>query len=40
MSDSLEKRIRVLEDRQEISALVAAYGRLVDDRDWDAVEML
>lgn len=40
MSDSLEKRIRILEDRQEIAALVAAYGRLVDDRDWDAVEML
>jgi hypothetical protein len=40
MSDSLERRIRRLEDRQELADLVAAYGRLVDDRDWVAVEAL
>jgi uncharacterized protein (TIGR02246 family) len=43
MSDemaSLEKRIRVLEDRTELRELVARYGVAVDDRDIDALTEL
>ena len=33
----LHARLRRLEDREEIRALVARYGRAVDDRDWDSL---
>lgn len=38
--DDLETRIRRLEDRAELSELVAVYGRLLDDRDIDGVAAL
>lgn len=37
---TIESQLRRIEDRQEISDIVAAYGRHVDDRNWDAVEQL
>jgi len=37
---TLEARVRRLEDRQELSDLVARYGRVVDDRDADALREL
>ena len=33
----LRARLQRLEDRDEISGLVARYGRAVDDRDWEAL---
>ena len=36
-SSSLEDRLEYLESRIEISDLVSAYGRAVDDRDWSSV---
>ena len=35
--EALKQRVRALEDRAEITELVARYGRAVDDRDWDAL---
>jgi len=40
MTTDLETRIRRLEDRQALSDLVATYGRVVDDRDLDALRGL
>jgi uncharacterized protein (TIGR02246 family) len=40
MSDSLERRIQVLEDRHEIGDLVARYCIALDDRDLAAVREL
>lgn len=34
---TLESRIRQLEDRAELQELVAVYGRLIDDRDLDGI---
>ncbi|MBF06875.1 MAG: hypothetical protein CL741_06355 [Chloroflexi bacterium] len=39
-SDSLEGRLDYLEARIEIGDLVAAYGRVVDDRDWQSLGAL
>ena len=36
-SGSLESRLDYLEARIEIGDLVAAYGRAVDDRDWQSL---
>ena len=33
----LKGRLRQLEDREEIRALAARYGRAVDDRDWESL---
>ena len=33
----LRARIQRLEDREELVALVARYGRAVDDRDWESL---
>ena len=33
----LKSRLKKLEDREEIRALVARYGRAVDDRDWESL---
>ncbi|MEQ8717994.1 MAG: nuclear transport factor 2 family protein [Acidimicrobiales bacterium] len=33
----LAARVRRLEDREELRALVARYGRSVDDRDWESL---
>ena len=38
--EALERRVRVLEDREAISALVAAYGTLADCGDAEAVAAL
>lgn len=38
--DDLAARVRRLEDRQELSDLAATYGRVVDDRDTDALRAL
>ncbi|MGI9624386.1 MAG: nuclear transport factor 2 family protein [Acidimicrobiales bacterium] len=35
MSDDLENRVRQLEDRAEITQLVARYGPAVDDREYE-----
>ena len=40
MHEAIAERIRRIEDRQAIQDIVAAYGRLVDDRNWDEVEKL
>ena len=40
MNEAIAERIRRIEDRQAIQDIVAAYGRLVDDRNWDEVEKL
>ena len=40
MTTDIETRIRRLEDRQALSDLVATYGRVVDDRDLDALRAL
>jgi ketosteroid isomerase-like protein len=40
MSEDLERRLRRVEDRIELSDLVATYGRAVDDRDVDLLESL
>lgn len=40
MTDELLARIRRIEDRIELSDLVARYGRLVDDRDVDGLRDL
>lgn len=40
MTTDLETRIRRLEDRQALSDLVATYGRVVDDRDVEALRAL
>jgi ketosteroid isomerase-like protein len=37
MSEDLARRVQALEDRWEISELVAQYGRAVDDRDFDTL---
>ena len=37
MSEDLARRVHALEDRWEISELVAQYGRAVDDRDFDTL---
>jgi ketosteroid isomerase-like protein len=33
----LRARLQHLEDRDELRALVARYGRAVDDRDWESL---
>jgi hypothetical protein len=40
MNEAITERIRRIEDRQAIQDIVAAYGRLVDDRNWEEVEKL
>lgn len=40
MSDDVAERIRRIEDRIELSDLVARYGRLVDDRDVEGLRSL
>lgn len=37
MTESLEARVRRLEDRFEIGDLVVAYATLLDDAQWDAL---
>lgn len=37
---ALEARLQVLEDKEEIRALLFNYGRLLDDRDWTAFSEL
>ncbi len=37
---SIEDRLRALEDRAEIHQLIAEYGRVLDDRDFEAVGAL
>jgi ketosteroid isomerase-like protein len=37
MSESIERRLRMLEDREAIRNLVARYGFVIDDRDMDGV---
>ena len=39
-SGSLEGRLDYLEARIEIGDLVAAYGRVIDDRDWQSLGAL
>jgi uncharacterized protein (TIGR02246 family) len=40
MSDSVEERLRRLEDRAEIDRLLADYARHLDARDWHAYSRL
>ena len=40
MTDSLEHRVRRLEDRFAINDLVVAYATLLDDAQWDALGLL
>ena len=40
MSEELEARLRRVEDRIELSDLVATYGRVVDDRDVEGLRDL
>jgi uncharacterized protein (TIGR02246 family) len=35
--NELRARLQCLEDREELRALVARYGRAVDDRDWESL---
>ena len=37
MEKDLERRIRILEDIEEIKKLKSTYVYLLDERDWDAV---
>ena len=37
---TIEERLRLLEDRAKIHELVARYGRVLDDRDFEAVGSL
>lgn len=38
--DSLEQRVRVLEDRESIRTLLLDYGRHLDNRDWESFATL
>jgi hypothetical protein len=40
MNESLETRIKYIEDRQEISDLVFMYGVIMDERDFDGIDRL
>ena len=40
MRSAVEQRLEVLEARAALTDLVAAYGRAVDDRDWESLAEL